>query len=54
MMKKLYDKPSMTVYELTYKPQMLVGSPNDYPGSFGQATDLPGIPEDMNKLTHIS
>lgn len=50
MMKKRYEKPAMTVYELTGKPQMLTGSPNDYPGSFGQATDLPGADEEQNKL----
>ena len=33
-MKRKYEKPSMTVYELTGKPQILVGS-DRYPGEFG-------------------
>jgi hypothetical protein len=49
-MKKIYTKPSMKVYELNQRPQLLVGSDPHapgYPGSFGYA---PGAGEDMNKL----
>ena len=35
--RKMYEKPSMRVFELRQKPALLVGSglgnPNDYPGS---------------------
>lgn len=35
-MKKLYEKPSMRVFELKRQPQLLAGSglgnPDDYPG----------------------
>lgn len=37
MKKKLYEKPSMRVFELRQQPQLLAGSglgnPNDYPGN---------------------
>lgn len=47
-MKKQYMKPSMKVYELKGKPQLLAGSAPDYPDRFGFA---PGItPEDGNHL----
>ena len=35
--RKKYEKPSMKVYEMKHKPQLLVGSglndPSDYPGN---------------------
>ena len=51
-MKKEYLKPSMTVYELKQKPQILVGSgekssPRKYDDEFGY---IPGVNSDLNKL----
>lgn len=42
MMKKQYIKPSMKVFELHTKPQLLVGSgyPNDWDGPIGYTPGL--------------
>lgn len=41
-------KPSMKVYEIARKPQMLVGSdPNSYPGNFNY---IPGQQPDEKQL----
>ena len=43
-MKKRYEKPSMKVYELPHRTQLLAASDPDF---WGYA---PGIGDDMNKL----
>ena len=47
MEKKKYMKPSMKVYEIAQKPQILVGSAPGYPGNFNY---IPGQPEDEKHL----
>ena len=45
-MKKQYEKPSMKVYELKGRSQILAGSPGPYDHDFGY---MPGVNNDMNK-----
>lgn len=45
-MKKQYEKPSMKVYELKRRSQILAGSPDPYNQDFGY---MPGGNDDMNK-----
>jgi hypothetical protein len=45
-MKKQYEKPSMKVYELKGRSQILAGSPDPYDRDFGY---MPGVNDDMNK-----
>ena len=45
-MKKQYEKPSMKVYEIKGRSQILSGSPDPYNQDFGY---MPGFNEDMNK-----
>ena len=49
-MKKKYEKPSMKVYELQHRTQLLQSSADPYNGPFGYA---PGIGSDENKLAYI-
>ena len=44
-MKKQYEKPSMKVYELKGRSQILAGSPDPYDRDFGY---MPGVNDDMN------
>ena len=46
MEKKEYVKPSMKVYEIEQKPQLLVGSGGDV----SYAPVIPGQPEDEKQL----
>ena len=49
MMKKQYIKPSMKVFELHTKPQLLAGSyPNDWNGPIGYTSGI--STDDMNKM----
>ena len=51
MMKKKYVKPSMEVYELNNKMQILVGSDPTAPGYPGRPFGYtPGISDDEKKL----